>query len=182
MNKLDKIYDDIRSIKKNNIENFIIDYDDKITMETLLFVAYDVYKYEPNEQIFEEKIKRQHQKKFKNHVTKKYGCCIISSDDVDICEACHIIPFCESNNMNMYDVNNGLLLSSGLHTLFDKYMFSIDKDGIVVFSDKVLTKSSFKNYHKYHNMKLKLDTKTMVNIAVHYDEFIKRNHSASGQK
>lgn len=173
MNKLDKIYHNMKLIEKCNIDKFMNDYENDLTIETLLFIAYDVHKYEPNKQIFEEKLKRQYQKKFKNQLAKKYGCCIISNDDVDICEACHIIPFCESDNMNMYDVTNGLLLSSGLHTLFDKYMFSIDANGVVVLSKKILNKPSFKNYHKYHNMKLKLDTKTMKNIAVHYDKFVK---------
>lgn len=178
MNKLDKIYDDMKTIGIDGMENFMKNYNDndkQITIQMLLFVAYDIYKYDLMTKITEERIKRQFQDKFKNQVIKKYGYCVISNDDVDICEACHIIPFCESDYTNMYNINNGLLLSSGLHKLFDQYSMSIDNDGIVVLSEKILSKSSFKNYHKYHNMKLNLDTKTMINISTHHKKFIELN-------
>ena len=176
MNKLDKIYDEIKSTDINDLDNFIKNYDDnQVTIETLLFVAYAVHKYDPKKEVVEEKVKRQFQTKFRNQVKKRYDCCVVSNDDVDMCEACHIIPYSESDYNNMYNVNNGLLLSSGLHTLFDKYMFSINKNGIIVLSKKMLDKSSYKNYHKYHNMKLKLGSDTMKNIAVHYEKFLEMN-------
>jgi len=69
-----------------------------------------------------------------------------------MCEACHIVPFVKSDNANMYNVNNGLLLSANLHELFDKHLISVNMLGIVVLSSKVLSKDTFKNYHKYDDM------------------------------
>ncbi len=175
MNKLDKIYDDMKLVGINGIDNFIEKYDDEITIETLLFIAYDIYKYNPTKQIIEGKVKRQFQKRFSNQVKKKYKNCIITEDDADMCEACHIVPFAESDNSNKYNVNNGIFLTGGLHTLFDKHKLSINKLGIVTLSNEMLSKKSFKNYHKYHGMQLKLDKETLKNIAVHYDLFLEKN-------
>lgn len=174
MNKLDKLYDDMKTVGKDNLEKFIENYnEDNVTIETLLFFAYDIYKYNPTSQIIEEKIKRQFQKKFRDQLEKKYGKCVISGDDVEICEACHIVPFAESDNTNLYNVNNGILLSASLHKLFDKYLMSIDSMGVVVLSKKVLSQNTFKNYHEYNGLQLKLDKETLKNISTHYATFLK---------
>ena len=38
----------------------------------------------------------------------------------DVCEAAHIIPFCESNDQDCFDIDNGILLNKVLHKLFYK--------------------------------------------------------------
>ena len=175
MSKLDKIYDEMKLIEKTNIEKFIENYDENTPIETLMFVAYDIFKFHPTSKIIEEKIKREHQKKFKNQLEKKYGKCIISGDDAEICNACHIIPFAESDIVNLYNVNNGLLLSASLHILFDKHLLSINESGTVVLSDKILSKDTFNSYHKYNGLQLKLNSQTQKNIATHYKKFLEAN-------
>lgn len=140
MYKLDKIYNDMKIAGINGIDKYIEKYNGDMTIETLLFVAYDIYKYNPSTLIIEERVKRQHQKKFRNQIEKRDKCCIISGDDSEMCEACHIIPFCESDNSNMYSVNNGIILSANLHKLFDKYFLSIDETGKVILSKNVIQK------------------------------------------
>lgn len=46
----------------------------------------------------------------------------------------HIKPIIESTENEMFDVNNGLLLSSEVGTLFEKGYFSIDSDGSILAS------------------------------------------------
>lgn len=174
-NNLDKIYDEMKLIKKDNLENFIENYNDETPIETLMFVAHDIFKYYPTSKIIKEKNKRQQHEKFKTQLEKKYGKCIISGDDVEICNACHIIQFAESDNANLFNVNNGLLLSASLQMLFDKYLLSINESGIVVLSNKVLSKDTFSGYHKYNGLQLKLNSLTLKNIATHYKKFLETN-------
>lgn len=174
--ELDKIYDVVKATKIVDINKLIENCEDYITLDTLLFVIYDVYKYVPTENIIEEKKKRQYQSKFRKDLIKKYKQCIISNDDEDLCEASHIIPFSESDHTQMYDINNGLLLSSTLHKMFDDYLLTINKDGQIILSNNILNKKSYKNYHKYNGMNIKLNNDTLKNLQIHYDKFTKQNN------
>lgn len=171
---IDKIYDVVKATNIENINN-LIEKEDYLPIETLLFVIYDVYKYIPENNIIEEKIKRQYQYKFKKKLIKKYKQCIISNDDEDLCEAAHIIPYSESDLTNKYDVNNGLLLSSALHKMFDDYLFTIDKNERIILSNTIMNKKSYKNYHKYNKLQLNLNTETLTNLKTHDDKFIELN-------
>jgi len=176
MNQIDKIYDDIKTLSIDKIEKYIeSNNNNKITIETLLFIIYDVHKYNPTGKLVEQQTKRQFQSKFKKQLEKTYKKCVISNRDMDLCEACHIIPFSESNNAQMYDVNNGLLLSSDLHKLFDKYNLSINETGKVVLSDDILIKKSYSDYHKYDGIQLKLNSETLKNLKVHYNKYLEIN-------
>lgn len=72
----------------------------------------------------------------------------------------------------MYDINNGLLLSRALHTLFDRYLLSVNSNSEVVLSKKILSKKSYKNYHKYNNLKIKLNEETLKYIENHYKKYL----------
>lgn len=107
---------------------------------------------------------------------KKYKYCIISNDNKKLCEASHIIPFSGSDHTQMYNVNNGLLLSSTSHKMFDDYLLTIDNNGTIILSNVVLNKKSYKNYHKYNGMQVKLNNETLKNLQIHYDKFTKQNN------
>ena len=123
MNNFDNIYNDMKDLDNKSLKKYILNYDlekNKTTLETLLFIAYDLHKFELSNDKLEEKIKRQHQNKFRNDLIKRYKSCIVTGKHASICEASHIIPFVECTNEQKYDINNGLLLCSELHKLFDK--------------------------------------------------------------
>jgi predicted restriction endonuclease len=176
MKEFDNVYNEMKKVGADNIEKYIENYEsDNTTVEMLLFIAYDIYKYNPTKQLMEQKLKRQFQKKFRSQLEKRYEQCVISGDDLEMCEACHIVPFCESDYTQMYDVNNGLLLTGSLHKLFDKYLLSINESGKIVLSKEILLKQSYKNYHKYNGLQLKLNKETLKNVQIHYDKYMEVN-------
>ena len=174
MNNLYKI---MRPMNEHQLEKFIKNNDDNsVTLETLLFIAYDLHKYEPIGRITEKKLKRQHQYKFRKELENRYKKCIISKKSVMVCEACHIIPFSEADNKQIYDVNNGLLMSADLHKLFDKYLISINNDKKLVFAENLLKDNAYKEFRKYNDMVINLNKETMQNMRHHYDKFVDLNN------
>ena len=176
MTTLDKIYNDMQHlITHDDIDKYITDYDyimNNITLDVLLYVAYDLFKYGEYQDKLMIKFKRLYQEKFRYNLIKKYESCIITGKDVDICEACHIIPHSECTYDKKYDINNGLLMCKELHTLFDKYKFSFDNNCNVIMSDEILNKNTYREYHKYNGLQLKFNKDTCNNLNVHYNKFI----------
>lgn len=75
------------------------------------------------------KIKRTEQQKFRDEIVKRDKKCIVTNFIPSECQACHIIPFSENK---IYDINNGLLINSCLHTTFDKFLWSINPDNLTI--------------------------------------------------
>jgi len=101
-------------------------------------------------------------RQFRNDVSAKYNNkCIISNNDIMMCEIAHIIPFCKANEFEKYDVNNGLVLSSELHKLFDKKLLRINPDTQLVEIDNILLQNTKNNCNNYHNKKVILDDATI---------------------
>jgi hypothetical protein len=167
--------------KTADIKNYDILFDNcelkNYTTETLLFVLYDLYQYEPSKDKIEEKIKRTLQKNFREKIIKKYNKCIITDRSEKICEACHIIPFSDSQYNEKYDVFNGILLCRDLHSLFDKYLISINPvTGCFELSDSIISDNDFTDYHKYNGKKIKIDDKrTCEYLEKHYELFKSQN-------
>ncbi len=65
---------------------------------------------------------------YRNEIIKRFNNCILSNMHYDVCEAAHIIPFSDAPNEDCYNIDNGLLLNSILHKLFDKYDWSINPE------------------------------------------------------
>ena len=173
---MNNLYNKIRHMDTIQLEKFMKNHDDNsVTLETLLFIAYDLHKYEPNDKIIEKKLKRQYQYKFRKELEERYKKCIISKKNITVCEACHIIPFSKSDNEQIYNINNGLLLSADLHKLFDTYKMSINNDKKVVFANNIFEEKSYKEFRKYVNVDVKLNSETMENIKIHYEKFLQLN-------
>lgn len=75
---------------------------------------------------------------FKRVVPKiyNYTCCvsrtrIVSAREVQMVDACHIVPIAESADDR---ITNGISLTPSMHRAFDRFLFSIDKDYRVVVS------------------------------------------------
>jgi predicted restriction endonuclease len=101
---------------------------------------------------------------FRKNVLERFNRkCIITKNQEEECEIAHILPFCECNELQKYDVNNGLLLSANIHKLFDKYIFSINPFtfSIEVKKDKIYTISD------YEGMKLNLHIENIPYLEKH---------------
>lgn len=72
--------------------------------------------------------KRIGQEEFKQGLINRYGskCMLTGFDSFD---ACHIIPFSDSNDMN---IDNGFLFNQLHHQMFDDYKFSINPDTLQI--------------------------------------------------
>jgi predicted restriction endonuclease len=173
---MNNLYKKMRPMNEQQLEKFIKNNNDNsVTLETLLFIAYDLHKYEPTNKIIEKKLKRQYQYKFKKELENRYKQCVISKKSITVCEACHIIPFSKSDSKQMYDINNGILLSADLHKLFDKYKISIDNDGKLVFAKNLLQDIAYKEYRQYNGIVICLNKETMKNMKLHYEKFVEIN-------
>ncbi len=67
-----------------------------------------------------------------------YTCCIsglkiTATRDVQMIDACHIIPFSESHDDT---IGNGLSLSPSLHRAFDRFLITIDEQYKIIVSDR----------------------------------------------
>lgn len=112
---------------------------------------------------------RQGQTEFRKKVLDAYDYkCAISENNVEeVLEAAHIFPY---KGKETNTINNGILLRSDLHLLFDKKMIRINQDYIVQISPLLVNTV----YKKYDGLKLSLpkdiqsypDKKALID---HYD-------------
>ena len=177
MNNFDNIYNDMKDLDNKSLKKYILNYDlekNKTTLETLLFIAYDLHKFELSNDKLEEKIKRQHQNKYRNDLIKRYKSCIVTGKHASICEASHIIPFMECTNEQKYDINNGLLLCSELHKLFDINKVTFDTTGKFIISNEIMLSNGndFNEYKKYNGIHIKLNDETKKYLNYRVDKFI----------
>ncbi|MDB3855829.1 HNH endonuclease [Euryarchaeota archaeon] len=92
---------------------------------------------------------RRGQPAFRAKLLDLYGSCMITDcADLQVLEACHIIPYSVSNDNS---VENGLLLRADIHTLFDLKLITIDNH----LKIKVSSKLKDKSYRKWHGLKIK---------------------------
>ena len=113
----DELYNKLINKFYNNKDNSIY---------IINFIIYDKLKYYPfnsyNPDIIKLAKERMGQTEFRSNIITRDKVCIISGDDAEICEACHIIPYNECKN---YNTNNGILLTASLHKMFDEYNFTV---------------------------------------------------------
>ena len=96
---------------------------------------------------------------FKKVIPKQYNytCCIsgmkiISTREVQMIDACHIIPFSESHDDT---IKNGISLSPNLHRAFDRYLVTINKQFEVVVSPDFMESGGFP-IKAFHGKKIHL--------------------------
>ena len=114
---------------------------------------------------------------FKDEVTKRMSCCLITGA-TDILEAAHIKPWSLSNDEEKIDGFNGILLTPNCHKLFDKGLITFNQKGLLIIS-KRLKKTSFEKLFvedKKINKKSILNDKTLKYLEWHQNHF-KQNFS-----
>jgi hypothetical protein len=170
MDKLEQLLDnyDNYKISKGKLKDFErFGYDDYLLFNHhLKFLLENCYDIDVTENIKQ----RLNQTEFRNELLKKFNsCCLITGEDCEIeLAACHIIPVKDEES---YDIDNGLLLRSNLHNTFDKYLWSINPETLIIESR---TNIKVGNISQYVGQKIKLsltpDLKT--NLGKHYQIFL----------
>jgi hypothetical protein len=131
-----------------------IDYNylvQQFPVEQVNFALYDLKKYIHNDTIDKEK-RYGH---FRDQLQKRYPVCIITNSPFEMCDACHIIPHSQCNYPDKTNIDNGLILRTDLHRLFDNHLLKINPfTSTVELSDSLLTNDSYKDYHKFHHFKV----------------------------
>lgn len=162
-----KIYDDMtkfENIENKKIYSKLIKKHPKAKVD---FIMYDLFKYIHLDQGKQEK--RRDQDTFRKKLIKRYENCIITDTDEQICEACHIIPYSKCAESDKYNVNNGLLLRSDLHKLFDKGDLKINPDTLQLeFSQQILDNVKMQKYKKLHGKKIVVNSKSLLYLKTIY--------------
>jgi hypothetical protein len=177
MTEYNNLYNQIIIIKKNDLSIKFLEMLDSYNNDILNYYFYLIHNFIFDYDTHKEKIIRICQKKFRNELIVLYDKkCIISG--VSNFEACHIEPFCDSDLDNKYNKYNGILLRSDLHSLFDKYIFSINPNTLQIeFNANFLNNEADYNvYNQYNNLKIKIisEPKLIENLTKHYNIFSKK--------
>lgn len=74
------------------------------------------------------------------------------------------------------DIGNGLLLNKCFHTMYDKYLFSINpQNNILVFSQNITDSEYYHNYIKYNNTYINIPYECNQYLLSHYKKFLSIN-------
>ncbi|MDQ1147030.1 hypothetical protein QE429_003857 [Bacillus sp. SORGH_AS 510] len=97
---------------------------------------------------------RRGQPKFRKDLIEAYGgkCAVTGFDIVEALQAAHIVPY-RGDDTNTVD--NGLLLRSDIHDLFDLGLITIDESYKILLHESLLQSS----YTQYHNQTINLPEK-----------------------
>lgn len=131
----------------------------------------------PEKRVLRELLARRGQPRFRNNLLEAYDatCCVTKSKVVELLEAAHIDPHSDGGD---YTLENGLLLRSDIHTLFDQYLLAFDEYQRLILSKK-LRNSEYKHLHQ--NQRLVSPRPSIVlnkdGLAKRYAEFLKREQS-----
>ncbi|MGE7772301.1 HNH endonuclease [Viridibacillus arvi] len=123
-------------------------------------------------------IQRQGQPKFRQELLTAYEekCVITECNVLEVLEAAHIVPY-QGTETNV--VQNGLLLRGDIHTLWDRYLISVNPDTYKVHVHTSLMDSE---YAQYEGKKVSLPTLEMEKpsykaLLNHHEEFRKSNNN-----
>lgn len=115
----------------------------------------------------------EQQNNYRNMLIQKYGKCVVSNSNRNLCDACHIKPYRKCSEFEQFDPNNGLLMARYIHMHFDNYNATIDSvtlefivgeyvtnkkmyDELLQYNKKCIIGSEYitqetREYLKYHN-------------------------------
>lgn len=113
-----------------------------------------------------ESIKRLSQSTFREKIIIRDKKCIISEESPIVCQAAHIVPYSECKSFNP---ENGLLLNACLHILFDKYLFSINPDTLMIH---ILDTNTDLSINKYQNKIINVHPSCIPYLKLHFNKFI----------
>ncbi len=76
---------------------------------------------------------------YRQQILEKWkGICPVTKSDIkQVLISSHIVPWSESNDYERLDVENGILLSPNIDSLFDKHLISFEDNGSIIISPKI---------------------------------------------
>ena len=76
---------------------------------------------------------------YRQQIIEKWNgtCPITKSNLKSILISSHIVPWSKSNDDERLDVENGILLSPNIDSLFDKHLISFEDNGSIIISSKI---------------------------------------------
>tara|TARA_B110001452_G_scaffold83155_1_gene68020 strand:- start:601 stop:1416 length:816 start_codon:yes stop_codon:yes gene_type:complete len=99
---------------------------------------------------------RRGQKKFRDKLLVLYGKCMVTGcSDRKVLEASHIVPYSQSHDNSP---ENGLLLRSDIHVLFDEHLLEINKRFILSVSDTL----THETYIDLNGMKIEFNPRLNI--------------------
>ena len=114
--------------------------------------------------------KRTGQELFRKKLIERYKVCIITGSNAIVCQACHIIPYSESNKEDIYNIDNGLLMTYNLHVLFDNKDVIIDPITLKLhFTSNILLDKTMNEFTKYEGMKLNIHPNSVYYLKKYYE-------------
>jgi hypothetical protein len=86
---------------------------------------------------------RRGQRRFRKLLLNVYGglCAVTNSHVADILDACHVKPYSDFRD---YAINNGILLRTDIHTLFDLGLVKINPDDLRIHVAKSITDQEYR--------------------------------------
>ena len=133
-------------------------------LDLLLQTAYTDIK------IIQDSNVRLSQSGFRNGLINLYGgkCVVSHNDSLEELEASHIVEVKDGGDS---DLSNGLLLEANLHKTFDKYLWTINPDTLMVESNPNKITNSVKKYVG-NKINIKLNPFLYTNLKKRYDIFV----------
>ena len=126
-----------------------------------------------NIKIIEKKKIRMEQSEFRKKILENFNntCIITGQNCIDELEAAHIIPVSENEN---YDIDNGLLLSANIHKTFDKYLWSINPDTLMI---DIKSDINVGTINLYCNKPINIIMTNLLyqNLSIHYNRYKLKN-------
>ena len=95
-----------------------------------------------------------------------YKCPVTGCEILSILISSHIVPWSESNHSERLDVENGILLSPDVDSLFDKHLISFTNDGELVLSNRIT---------KEHLKKLGIPTDVKIPISEGMKKYLNKH-------
>ena len=93
-------------------------------------------------------------------------CPVTGTSIVGILISSHIVPWSESNDIERLDVENGILLSPNVDSLFDKHLISFTDDGHLVLSNRI---------KREELIKLGIDSEKVIPITEGMKKYLKKH-------
>jgi len=110
---------------------------------------------------------------YRQQIIEKWGgvCPVSGSNLKSILISSHIVPWSESNDNERLDVENGILLSPNIDSLFDKHLISFEDDGNILISDK-LDDTNCKSLGINSNIKIQITEGMKKYLKRHRNKFV----------
>jgi predicted restriction endonuclease len=130
------------------------------------------YQIDISEPEYQFSKKRIGQEEFRQKLAERYDSKCILTNTAKY-EACHIVPFSDTHNMS---IDNGLLLNSQHHKLFDDYIWSINPQTLCIEINYSLANSNdvfIRMIQNKHLPILRSYPNTIKYLTKHYEKFKK---------